>query len=200
MSNDKIGGLVGLPHLADVILTERLLLRPFRATDLDDVYAYQRMAEVVRYLGWGVLGIEEARKHLAERVTMNTLAADGDWLVFAVERAGQEAQAGRVVGEMIVILKSIAGGQLEVGWIFHPDVQGKGIATEAARAILTLCFDTLGGHRVFAKLDPRNTPSAKLCERIGMRLEGRLREAQMSKGEWTDTAIYAVLGSEREQA
>jgi aminoglycoside 6'-N-acetyltransferase len=62
--------------------------------------------------------------------------------------------------------------------------------------MLDYAFGTLGLHRVYAELDPRNTASVALCGRLGMREEGYLREDMWLKGEWSDTGVYAVLASE----
>ena len=63
----------------------------------------------------------------------------------------------------------------------------------ATTRLLELCFETLGGHRVFAQLDARNEASARLCEILGMRQEALLRQTEVAQGEWTDTAVYAIL-------
>jgi len=85
----------------------------------------------------------------------------------------------------------------EIGWVFHPDHTGQGFATEAVRAVLDLAFGFYRMHRVVAQLDSRNEPSARLCERVGMRREGHLRQDWWSKGEWTDTLVYGVLKDDR---
>lgn len=103
---------------------------------------------------------------------------------------------GRVVGEIILVLESARDGRLEIGWIFHPDVHGRGFAGEAARAVLTLCFERLGAHKVVAKLDSRNTASAALAERLGMRREALLRDDHVGKGVWVSVAFHSVLAGE----
>jgi aminoglycoside 6'-N-acetyltransferase len=57
-------------------------------------------------------------------------------------------------------------------------------------------FEELGVHRVWARVEPRNEPSVRLCERLGMRREGVLEQASWFKGEWTDLAFYALLADE----
>ena len=59
---------------------------------------------------------------------------------------------------------SAAHRQAEIGYVFHPDAQGEGLATEAARAVVDLAFRELGVHRVFGQIDARNTASAR-CPR-----------------------------------
>jgi RimJ/RimL family protein N-acetyltransferase len=78
----------------------------------------------------------------------------------------------------------------------HPDFHGHGYMTEAAGAVLAVAFEQIGLRRVIANLDPRNTGSAALCRRLGMRKEAHFVEDFWSKGEWTDSAIYALLARE----
>jgi RimJ/RimL family protein N-acetyltransferase len=67
---------------------------------------------------------------------------------------------------------------------------------EAARAVVDLAFRELGVHRVFGQIDARNTASARVLERLGMRREAHLVENEWVKGEWTDEVIYGVLADE----
>ena len=84
----------------------------------------------------------------------------------------------------------------EIGYAFDPAFGGRGLATEAAAAMLRLGFEDLGLHRVIARLDARNLPSARLCERLGMRLEARLVRNEWFKGEWSDELDFAMLADE----
>ena len=78
----------------------------------------------------------------------------------------------------------------------HPDASGHGYATEAVRALIGVAFGTYGMRRVVAQIDARNTASARLCHRVGMKQEAHLREDHWAKGEWTDNVIYGLLASE----
>src|SRR5699024_12151031 len=63
--------------------------------------------------------------------------------------------------------------------------------------MLDLAFERYGAHRVAEQMDARNTASARLAERVGMHREAQLRQDWWSKGEWTDTVIFAMLASDR---
>ncbi|WP_244209543.1 GNAT family N-acetyltransferase [Rathayibacter festucae] len=185
-----------LPYEAEPIETERLLLRPLSLDDAEDHARYQGDAEAVRYLRWPARTPEESRAHLAVRLPSDRLAADGDVVVLAiVPRSGPFA--GRVVGDLTLIATSTEQAGVEIGWVLHPEAQGRGFATEAARALIDLAFDRLGAHRVVAQLDARNTASARLCERLGLRLEAHHLDDEFCKGEWTSTLVYALLARER---
>ncbi len=170
--------------------TERLLLRPFRHGDEADVLAYRSRADVVRFMPAEPLRADGAAAFIAERLQATTIAADEDKIILAVEHDGT------VIGDLLVKAGQLADRQAEIGWAFNPDYHGRGFATEAARELLALAFTGLDMHRVWAQLDPRNSASSRLCERLGMRREAYFREDMWFKGEWGDTAVYALLDSE----
>jgi RimJ/RimL family protein N-acetyltransferase len=86
--------------------------------------------------------------------------------------------------------------QGEIGFVLHPDHQGKGYASEAARAMLRLGFEQLDLHRVIGRCEARNDASARLMERLGMRREGHLVENEWVKGEWQSELVFAMLAAE----
>jgi RimJ/RimL family protein N-acetyltransferase len=191
--------------------TSRLALRPLEASDVADVWEYQRLPEVLRYIPWPERTVDEGRAHTEKRAGLRRLEKDGDAIIFAMELVGEprvgagddaggteraDATGGRVIGDVMLRADRVEHGQLEIGWVVHPDFQGRGFAREAAAAVLDVAFDTLRAHRVHALLDARNAASAALCERLGMRREATILEEQYNDGEWQDTAMYGVLRRE----
>jgi RimJ/RimL family protein N-acetyltransferase len=178
------------------IRTERLVLRPLQPSDLDDVYAYQSREDVCRYLLYEPRTRDEVAEKLDKYSQARRLAGDGDYLQLALELSGADGSPARVIGDSYFTISNVEHLRGEIGWSLHPDFAGKGYAAEAATAVLDLAFDHLGLHRVFAELDPRNSASIRLCQRLGMRAEAYFVEEMMFKGEWADTGIYAILASE----
>jgi RimJ/RimL family protein N-acetyltransferase len=62
--------------------------------------------------------------------------------------------------------------------------------------MLRLGFDHLGLHRIVGRLDARNTASARVLEKLGMRREAHLIDNEHVKGEWSSEMIYAMLATE----
>jgi RimJ/RimL family protein N-acetyltransferase len=181
---------VALPHtFAEPLRTPRLAIRAITPADVDDLHAFQGDPEVCRYLPFAPRTRAEVVEKVAKFSRALTLAGDGDFWQLAIERAG----APGVIGDLYFCLK---GPAAEIGWALHPDHAGRGYMTEAASALIDLAFATLARHRVFAQLDPRNTASAALCRRLGMRREAHFVEDVWFKGEWGDTAVYAILARE----
>jgi len=172
--------------------TERLLLRLFTDDDVDAVHEYQSDPEVTRFELYEPRDRETIEAKIAKWQTATRLESDGDYLQLALtDRAN-----GQVMGDMYFTIKSVVNQTVEIGWALNPRFQGRGFATEAARALLSLAFHTLDAHRAIAELDPRNSASVRLCERLGMRLEAHFVEDLWFKGEWGDTGFYGILARE----
>jgi RimJ/RimL family protein N-acetyltransferase len=163
------------------------------AEDVDDLHAYHSREDVCRYLPYEPRTRDEVAEKVARNAAELTLAAEGDYWQLAVERLDAP---GRVIGDVFFALRSADSAGGEIGWVQNPDHFGHGYMTEAAGAVLELAFARLGLHRVVARLDPRNDASAALCVRLGMRREALFREDVWFKGEWGDTAVYAILDRE----
>lgn len=179
------------------IYTARLTLRPYVLEDLDDLYAIQSNPDVTRYLYWDARDRDAVREDLQTKLGQTAIAEVGDRLTLAV--VWREVE--RVVGGVMLSWLSREDGGGEIGYVFNPEFAGKGLATEAAGAMLRLAFTPpvdggLGLHRVIGRLDGRNTASARVLERLGMRREAHFVENEYVKGEWTDELVYAMLESE----
>jgi RimJ/RimL family protein N-acetyltransferase len=171
--------------------TERMLLRPYTVGDYDEFADLHGRDDVARYLPWETRDAEAARKAL-QRHLEPSLEKDGD----GVTLAGFDVETGRLVGEFVLFLRSVEHRGGEVGYVLHPDFQGRGLATEGAAAMLQLGFETLGMHRVVARIETRNAASAGVLRRLGMRHEAHLVHNEWFKGEWSTEDDYALLEDE----
>lgn len=174
------------------IRTERLLLRPFLIDDLDARHAYESRADVARYLYWEPRDRAESAEKLNASLDMTTIAQEGDVLKIAVTLA----DSGTLIGDVNFEWLSRENSSAEIGYIFHPDHHGHGYASEAAAELLRLGFDELGVHRIIGRCEARNTASAKVLGKLGMRQEAHLLENEFVKGEWQSELIFAILDRE----
>jgi aminoglycoside 6'-N-acetyltransferase len=151
---------------------------------------YYSDLEVARYIPWEPWSRAEAQEHLQKRLQRTGIDKPDAALGLVVELRQ------RVIGDVVLWPADETLSRGEMGWAFHPAAAGHGYATEAVQALIGVAFEIYGMHRVIAQLDSRNAPSAKLCERVGMKREAYLRQDCWSKGEWTDNVIYGLLASE----
>lgn len=176
------------------ILTERLLLRPIDAeADLMAIHSYRSIPEVCRYVPFSPGTPEELAERLADRErTRSVIDAEGQVICLVVEHRDTR----EVIGDLVLFWHSDTDLHAEVGYVLHPDHEGHGYATEATRALLGLAFDGAGAHRVSARLDERNTASARLLERLGFRHEATYVDGEWFKEEWSTLVVYALLDRE----
>jgi RimJ/RimL family protein N-acetyltransferase len=172
--------------------SDRLLLRPFQEDDLAPLLAMQSRPDVVRWLYHGPRGETEVRDLLERKIASTAFHDGGGSIDFAVVLK----QTGEVVGDVNLYLTSAEDKQGEIGFVFHPDHQGRGYATEAAGLLLDLAFREYGLHRVAGRLESRNVASGSVLERLGMRREADLVENEWVKGEWQSETVYAILDRE----
>jgi RimJ/RimL family protein N-acetyltransferase len=172
--------------------TSRLTLRPFVDSDFAAMHAMRSDAEVARYLYGEPLSADETRSLLALKMAAPSWGREGDWLsVAAVERA-----SGVTVGDVSLRWVSERDRTAEIGFTFDPQHQGKGFATEGARTLVDWVFTSAGFHRVIGRTVARNSASARVLEKLGMRLEAHFVENEWVKGEWQSELVYSILERE----
>lgn len=165
MSGGRTDAGVWSPQLP--IETERLILRGHRRDDLDDLVVFHGDPEVTRFIPWPVRTREETAAALERKLAATVVSAEGDWLVLAVE----ERASGRVIGEVLLKRSDDANRLGEVGYAFATTAQGRGLAGEAVRVILELADGALGLRTVVAHVEPGNTASSRLLDRLGFQLD-----------------------------
>jgi RimJ/RimL family protein N-acetyltransferase len=181
-----------VPQPTFPVVTARLTLRPYEKGDLAGLHDMFGRDDVCRYLMWEPMDLAAATALLERRLSQTQAEADGEAILLAAVETG----TGRMVGEFMLRLTSATSRQGEIGWSMHPDVHGRGLATEGAREVLRMGFEDLGLHRIVAESDPRNLASIRVMEHLGMRHEARFVENEFLKGEWIGSVICAILESE----
>jgi RimJ/RimL family protein N-acetyltransferase len=160
-----------------MIRTERLTLRPVRDADLDALFAIYSDPRVMRYIN-----VPHPDRARTARMIEGIRASHAETgLDFVVERDG--ALVGRAG------LWKLA----EIGYAFHPDQWGQGVAREAVGALVDGAFIRHPGlDALTAEIDPRNTGSADLLARLGFREVDRVQNTVEIAGEWTDSAYWQL--------
>ncbi len=170
----------------------RVALRRFGLADLAEFVAYRSFAEVARFQGWDAPYPRADGERFIREMMDRHPDTTGEWFQFAVVLR----PAGRLIGDCAAVPHADEPRQCEIGFTIAPGYQGRGYATEAAILLVDYLFAGRGKHRITASCDARNTASAAVLERLGMRQEGHLRESTWAKGEWTDDLLYGLLQHE----
>jgi RimJ/RimL family protein N-acetyltransferase len=153
---------------APTVETDRLRLRPFRRSDIDDYAALYADPEVLRHLGAGPNPWDRGRawRHLAYVMGHWQLGGYGEWAI-------ELRETGKFLGAVGYSAPEGWPG-FELAWILARPWWGRGYATEAARAALTHAFTGWQKEHVISLIYPENRASIRVAERVGETLQGHI--------------------------
>ena len=168
-----------------MIETDRLLLRPYREEDFDDLFAMNSDIRILKYLGNKPSTREETWMRLLRNVGHWSLKGFGAFAVF-------EKTTGRFVGNTGLAHHQRGLGEQfdpfpEAGWVLAHWSHGNGYATEAALAAHRWFDAREEAQRTVCMIDPENTPSLHVAEKLGYRPFGR--------GEYRNDAVILFARS-----
>lgn len=175
------------------VQSERLAIRPATDADIDSTWRYRRLPDVYEWLPRAATTYQDYATAFIEPMRLErTLVVEHDDVVVGdLYLHLQNAWAQAEVSDR---------GRLalaEIGWVLDPAFGGRGLATEAVAALISLCFSDLGVHRVQATCIASNGPSWRLMDRIGMRREGHtVKDALHRTQGWLDGYHYGLLSEE----
>ena len=173
--------------------TRRLLLRPFRLEDVDDVFEYASDAEYARFLDVPQPYTRKAAEESVARHVLSSWEAHPTWAIVlnqrVVGRIGLRTDVRHEIGEL--------------GYSLSREHWGRGLATEAAEAVTDWGFEERRLAKIFAYADALNKGSLRVMEKLHMRREAVLRSHSKERGERIDDvysmACFARSGHSRSE-
>ncbi len=174
-----------------IITTTRLVLREFVTDDWSDVLAYQCDPRYLRFYPWTNRTEAEVRDFVLMFMNQQTEHPRRKF-----QLAITLLNTGRLIGNCGIRHKPENDWEADIGFELAPEYWGQGYATEAVLAIIDFGFRELELHRISSWCIADNAASTRMLERVGLRLEGRLRENEYFKGRWWDTLLFGLLESE----
>jgi ribosomal-protein-alanine N-acetyltransferase len=144
--------------------TERLLLRPYRFEDLDDLQAMFSDPEHMRWYP-APFDLETTRAWVDRQLAAYEARGYALWIV-------EERASGAFLGTAGPTLQKVEEvDEVEIGWHTRPGRKGEGIAPEAAAAARDWAFANLEVDHLISLVRPENRPSGRVAEKIGMRVD-----------------------------
>ena len=171
--------------------TQRLILRDFVKDDWQAVLAYQSDPLYLRYYEWTDRTPEAVQEFVSWFLDHQIQNPRIKYQLAATLKSSNQ-----LIGNCGIRMDDPNALEANIGYELDPKHWNNGYATEAAHAIVDFGFSRFGVHRVWSWCVADNVGSAHVLEKLGMRLEGRLRENEYYKGRWWDTLIYAILVDE----
>jgi len=177
----------GLPTLT----AKRMVLRPVRMNDAQDLYEFSRDPEVARHVLWDAhRSIHQTRGYI--RFLLKQYRS-GQASSFVIELIPER----KVVGTIGFMWIQRENRSAEVGYSLSREYWNQGIMTEALRMVISFGFDRLNLNRIEAQHESDNPASGRVMHNAGMRREGCLRQRIYNKGRFADVDLYAILRQDR---
>lgn len=173
-----------------VIETADLRLRPLRETDAGALFVMLSDPRTVEY--WSTepaTDPEAVRNKLLEDMQSD---ARGNTISWAVCKRGSE----KMLGKCVLFHLDKRHRRAEIGFILNRDHWRQGVMNQALRAILDFAFSNLGLHRIEADVDPANSGSLALLEKLGFKREGLFRGRWYVGGQWHDSVMLGLVRDE----
>ena len=152
-----------------VLLTERLRLVRWDESHTQLLVDLASRPEVMRYIGDGSTWTRERADEVAARTREHWRRHGFGW------RAAIEGEAGTAIGFAALNFAGEKAGvdpnEFEIGWWLAPEMQGRGLAREAAAAVRDEAFNRLRAPSVVARIQPANAASLAVARAIGLRHE-----------------------------
>ncbi len=149
--------------------TERLLLRRLTLDDTDLLLGIYSDPIAMRYYD-STRNRAQTRGWIRWNLAMYDERGHGMW-------AALSKLDGRFVGQIGLVAQEVEGAaEIEIGYLLLRSCWGHGFATEAALAVRDYGFRELARERLISLIDPRNEPSRRVAERLGMRVEREIEK------------------------
>ena len=142
-----------------VIKTERLVLRPIRESDYNDVFEFASKEEVAKYVSWNIHKSKEDSKALCKMWASQY--ENGERYHWAI------TMGGKMIGNIEVV--KIVNDCTYLGWQVDSALWNKGIMTEAASAVRDFLFNEVGFSALYATYITENIGSGRVMQKIGMK-------------------------------
>ena len=170
-----------------LITTERLILREVDKNDANEIFFLRSDEEVLKYLDKApAKSIEEALLFI-DNITYSQ--KNTECITWAIVLKG----SSNLIGTICLWNIQKQNYRTEIGYVLHPQYQGKGIMQEAMIKVLEYGFSEMKLHSVEGNVNPYNTSSIKLLERNNFIQEAYFKENLFYDGKFVDTIIYSLL-------
>lgn len=172
--------------------TPRLVLRAINEADADAIFRYAGNPNVTAYTIFEThRGIEDTFAFIRD-IALKQYA---EQLPGPYGICWKEDAAG-LLGTVGCRWATQANKTMELGYAIAEELWGRGLAAEASRAVIDYVFANYDVVRVQAHCMAENAASERVMQKLGMKYEGRLRQATFRRGQSWDMVLYSVLRSE----
>lgn len=164
-----------------------ICFKPLDIKDAEAIHSYASDKNVKRFIGWPLMKtLEDTRRYIEEMLKREEA---GTHLYASVALRA----TGEIIGTVMIFNFEREANHAEIGYVFSRKHWGRGYGTEAAALMSTFAFDSLCLHKLHARVVDANIGSARVLEKNGFELEGRLKDYYFIDGSYYDLILYGKL-------
>lgn len=168
------------------LTSERLLLRPFADSDLENVFRGLSHPDVIPYYGVSFASLEATREQMAFYKNLEATNTGVWWAVCSLDDRIFYGAGG--LSSLSQVHK-----KAEVGFWLLPEYWGMGFLQEAMPLICNYGFNEMALHRIEGFVESENLLCKKAIEKAGFKLEGTMQECEWKNEKFISLDIYALL-------
>jgi len=180
----------GIFNSLPLLETERLILRPFRVDDAEDVFEYSSDPEITRYLVWNShQSIEDSKTFITGVINDYINGNCAPWAISLKD-------SGKIIGSVGFLSVYAEHYWCEIGYILSAKYRNRGYMAESLRRLFEFAFFEAGFQRIEAITFTENIKSQNVLTKAGMRYEGTLRSRIFAKEKFHDVKCFSILMNE----
>lgn len=174
--------------------TARLIIRPFKSQDAEALHGIVSQPEVMRYLPEDVMSLDEVKSIIAwlnDCYRKNTPECIMKFTLAVILK-----ENGKLIGWCGLGPLDFSPSEIEIFYGLSREHWGKGLATEAARAVLHYGFDTIGLSQIVAVTNPENVASIKVIENLGLTYRSKVEKLPKKHSAYEGSLYYSLSRDE----
>lgn len=172
------------------IKSPRLLLRKMSISDTAELFSIWSDSDVTKYMNIESFNHVDQVKEMIQ--LFDKLSEKNEAIRYSII----ELESNKIIGTCGFNYLDFNNAKGEIGYDLNKAFWGQGFAKEAITYLIKYAFNDLCINRIEAKIEPENTSSIKLIEKLNFTYEGTLRQSEKSKGRYIDLKLYSKLASD----
>lgn len=166
---------------------KNIYFKALSTNDAQAIHDYASDKDVKRFIGWNLMKSLNETTEFVE-LMINRESA-GTHLYASVALKSTE----EVIGTVMIFNFDKQANQAEVGYVFHKDHWGKGYGSESLALVTDFAFESLNLHKLHASVTDANIGSARILEKNGYKLEGRLKDHYFIEDKYYDSLLFGKI-------
>ena len=166
---------------------EKIYFKELRIEDAQEIHHYASDQEVSRFIGWNLMSTLEETSQFIE--LMLKRESEGTHIYASIV----EKLTQTIIGTAIIFNFDREANQAEIGYVLHKHHWGKGYGTEIVALMSDFAFKSLNLHKLHAIIVHANIGSARILEKNGYELEGRLKDHYFIEDKYYDALLFGKI-------